>query len=427
MLIPKLAFRNMLAHRQRSVIMFIISALVSCVVFLFMAFSDGEVQNFKTGLMALDEPSSDIVAFAPGFKTANDEGEDWKQLSSHSIKGYPRTLDGIRGLPFVKRAAIPTTKLTLDIIAAGKRNQHFYFRGVDPANAWQVKEHLRMKEGTFFEVSDKPEIILHYKTASTIKLRPGDMVTLTGRDLFGQVIAQEALFKGYFAGEQDLVNLAELGFMNMAAYQMVSGLAPDETMSIAIDLKDGESKKEALQKLGQWASENKLELEMWDYDALPKSTLGAYALMGVYGLVRVILQVMSVSILGIMAFGMMSVVAVNLYDRKREIGTYYCLGSEKGFLIGLYTLEILMINLASTVAGVLAGLGVRKVIHSMEITTEQAGLQAVFGGSHFTLGFSTRSVVFIVCSMLVITFVTAVTTLGSRLRVAPVAALRETE
>lgn len=427
MLTLKLAFRNMLAHRQRSLIMFVISALVSCVVFLFMAFSDGEMENFKTGLMALDDPASDLVVYAPGLKTATDEGEDWKQLATHSIKGYPRILDGLRGLPFVRRAAIPTTKFTLDIIAGGKRNQHFYFRGVDPANAWQVKEHLRMKEGAFFEPSDKPEIILHYKTASTMKLHPGDTVTLTGRDLFGQVFAQEAVFKGYFAGEQDLVNLAELGFMNMAAYQLVSGLAPDETMSIAVDLQKGESKKEALGRLSQWAKEQKLELEAWDFDDIPKATVGVYALMRVYGLVRLILQAMSVSILGIVAFGMMSVVAVNLYDRKREIGTYYCLGSEKAFLIRLYTLEILMINLVSTLAGVLAGLGVRQLIQSLGITTEEAGLQTVFGGSHFTLGFTPSSVGFIVSSMLLITFVTAVTNLGSRLRVSPVAALRETE
>ena len=281
MLSPRLAFRNMLAHRQRSRIMFIVAGLVSFVVFLFMSFSDGELHNFKTGVIALSDPPADVVVFAPGVKNAYDQGEEWKEISSHSIKDYPAVLREIQSMPYVKRATTPTTALEMNLVGGGLRHENFLLRGVDPAQAYLTQEHLRMKEGTFFDAEDKPEIILHYKTASSTKLHSGDTVTLNGKNLYGQVVVQQAVFKGYFVGEQDIPNLAELGFVNMTAYRLISGFTPEETMSLFIELKRGEDKVSAIGRLGKWAKERGLDLEFWDYDQLPKSTLRVYALMHV--------------------------------------------------------------------------------------------------------------------------------------------------
>jgi ABC-type lipoprotein release transport system permease subunit len=366
------------------------------------------------------------VVYTTGFKAAYDQDEDWKRLSAYSIKSYQGILGSIRALPFVRRAGVPTTGLVMNILAAGERHENFFMRGVDPTTAWFVKDRVRMTEGAFLDVSDTPQIILHYKTASTIKMRPGDAVRLTGKDLFGQVVVQEAILAGYFKGEQDQPNLGELGFMNMAAYHAVYGFAPDETMSILVDVKKGENARSAIEKLKKWALDRSLPLEFWDYTMVPKSLRVSDAVK-IYSMFRLILQATSVIILLIVTFGIMNVVSVNLYDRKREIGTYYCLGSEKGFLVSLYTLEILMLNLASTIVGVLAGLGVRQIVNSLGIRSDASALQLVFGGSQFILGFSAGSVLFIIIAMVLVTFLTAVTTLGNGLRVSPVAALRETE
>jgi ABC-type lipoprotein release transport system permease subunit len=284
-----------------------------------------------------------------------------------------------------------------------------------------------MKEGSFFDDTDTPQVIVHYKTAPTFNARPGDTVTLTGKDLFGQVVVQEAVLKGFFAGEQDSPSLAEMGFMNMAAYQRVSGLAPDETMSIFIDLPKGSGRAAAIAKLGSWAREEARDLEFWDYDRLPASSTRISDLTHTYDLMRLILEMTGLLIMAVVTFGIMGVVSVNLYDRSREIGTYYCLGAEKAFLTRLYTLEILLLNLVSAIAGVLGGLGIRQIINSLGVQTEISGLQIVFGGSQLSIGFSASSVLFIIISIVVITLLAAVFTIGGRLRVPPVAALRQTD
>lgn len=427
MLSAKLAFRNMLAHGQRSRTMFVAVGLVSCVVFLLLAFSDGQIANLDAGILSLSDPTADVVVYPKGLRRAYRQHEDWSHLSANTIKKYPALLEELRALPFVRRAVSPTSPLTLDLYAAGQRHEKFFMRGVDPEQPWLIQDRVQMRTGEFFDRSDKPQVILHYKTARTIGVEPGGTVILSGRDLFGQVVVQPAVLKGYFAGEQDVPRLAELAFMNMAAYRLVSGLGPDEAMALFVDLKKGTDRAAALTALERHAGLRKLDLEFWSYDQLPELTAGAEDVRRIYGMIRLIVVAAGIIILLIVTFGIMNVVSVNLYDRRREVGTYYCLGSEKPFLIRLYTVEILLLNMTSAALGVGVGLAIRWAVNAARIRTDESGLQLVFGGSQFSLGMSARTILFIAVAMFAITVLTAVTTLGSRLRVSPVAALREVE
>ncbi|HVO38933.1 MAG TPA: FtsX-like permease family protein [Spirochaetia bacterium] len=421
MIVVKLALRNILAHRQRSLITAVVVGLAAFVVFLFLSFSDGEMENAEKGFLAILSPSADLAVYGRGLKTAEDEGEDWQRMSALSIKGYPSILAGIQSLPFVKRACAPTTALSLSVFAGGRKYRDFLFRGVDPAQGWVVTDFIRMTDGAFFDVSDTPQVILHRGTASTMKIRPGDKVRIVGKDLFGQVVVQDAVLAGFYVPRQDMPYLVDHGFMNMAAYRLISGFAPDETMSLFVDLTQGESRSSAVQKLTGWAEDRGLDLEFWDFKDIPRSAFGIYELL------RIVFMAASLLILGVTSLGIMSVVSVNLFDRKREIGTYSCLGGGAGFLIALYVLEILVVNLGATLAGVAAGLGVRELINALALTTEDSGFQLLVGGSGISLGLSPGTLVFIVCAALGITALTAVTTLRARLSVPPLAALREAD
>jgi len=244
---------------------------------------------------------------------------------------------------------------------------------------------------------------------------------LDGRDLFGQSVSQEVVLRGFFAPGQDNPNLTSMGYLNPAAYDLISGFNPGETLEIAVKLKPGANRPEVIAGLAAWSKAGGRHLEFLDTDTLRRDDGGIYAV------IRMIFLIVSILIVFVVSFGVMSVVSVNLYDRKREIGTYYCLGSEKGFLIRLYTAEIVILNTLATLAGIALGLIVRQIINGLQLRTEEPGLQLVFGGSQFTLGFSAGSTLFLIGLMLGVTIVTALTTLGKRLKVSPVAALRDTE
>jgi ABC-type lipoprotein release transport system permease subunit len=61
MLSLKLAFRNIFANRQRSLVIYIAITLICTVLFLFLSFSDGEIENFTRGIEGLRNPPADFV------------------------------------------------------------------------------------------------------------------------------------------------------------------------------------------------------------------------------------------------------------------------------------------------------------------------------------------------------------------------------
>jgi ABC-type lipoprotein release transport system permease subunit len=420
MLTLKLALRNMLAHGQRSFIMFLAVGLTSCFVFLFMAFSDGELRNFREVVMAAYNPPKDIVVSAKGYWAANDSGDDWETVSAHSLSDWPALLPRLQAVPGVADASAASATLWLDMQAGGQRYQNFGLRLLDPAHGWQILPFVGLKDGAWLTDGEEPQLMLHNKARASLPVRPGDRVTLTGRDLFGQVISQEVTITGFFVPGQDNPNLSGRGYLNRAAWELVSGFNRGEALEVHLKLASGARPAEVVARLQQWAKDEDLALEFTDATAWKRND------GGVYEMLRFIFQFISLLIVFVVSFGVMSVVSTNLYDRKREIGTYYCLGSEKWFLIRLYTAEILMINLGATLAGIGLGLGLREIVNALGIRTEDSGLQLVFGGSQFTLGLSADSVLFILAMMLTVTLVTALSTLGRRLKVSPVAALRET-
>jgi ABC-type lipoprotein release transport system permease subunit len=123
----------------------------------------------------------------------------------------------------------------------------------------------------------------------------------------------------------------------------------------------------------------------------------------------------------------MSVVSVNLFDRKKEIGVYYCLGCEKSFLTRLYTFEVLILNSISAISGIFLGMIVRLFINSIGITTEDPGMQLVFGGSRFTLGFNINSSLYLLGLIVILSVVTSLIVLRNCLNVRPIEAVRESE
>ncbi|MDP3177453.1 MAG: FtsX-like permease family protein [Spirochaetaceae bacterium] len=419
MLALRIALRNIVAHGHRSLIMIGAVGLVSCIVFLFLAFSDGEIENFKKGTSSYWNPPYDLRAQRQGLDAVRREGEDWADQSSLALRPYGPAIEALLAVSGVERARPRCYWLWLELFVDGKRFRDISIRGVAPESAYEIESQVAATAGSLLSFGERPELVLHQAMRERLGAEIGETATLAGKDLFGQVFVQEVFLAGYFLPDRDNPNLSATGFMNKAAYDLVSGFAPDESMELWVDLEKGADPEAARAAISKVADAAGLEIlpgrPLDDRDA------------DIYGLVRYIMMGATLLILLIVSVGVMSVVSSNLYDRRREIGTYYCLGAGKAFLIAVYAIEILVLNLAATALGILAGLGARAVFNGAGLRTSDPGLQLVFAGSKVALGLSWSSVLFLVAATVGLTLLTAVATLGSRLRVPPVAALRETE
>lgn len=123
----------------------------------------------------------------------------------------------------------------------------------------------------------------------------------------------------------------------------------------------------------------------------------------------------------------MNVVSINLFERRKEIGTYFCLGVEPPFLMAAYTTEIFIVNFFGALLGIGLVLILRLFINALNITSSDSGFQVVMGGSKFYLGLSISTVLWILGGICVITVLTSLTTLGKALKVSPLVAVKETE
>jgi ABC-type lipoprotein release transport system permease subunit len=415
----KLALRNIFSHKLRSLVVFAVIAFVSMLLFFFLAFSDGEIANFRNGLLALLNPPSDIIVMQKGLLEASEQHEKGEDLVKMTITGYRELREELLRFDFIRNVYYSPFNLYLDLYVNGQKYKWMRFRGTDVRYDDSVTSRITMVEGSMFAPGRQKRVILNIIKKEEFGIEPGQTVTLVGKDLFGQAVAEDFTLSGYFKPNIDNPNLSNTAFVDMEGYKLISGYFDDEAGALRIDLKNGYSPARALETLNDWAAKNGRDIEFHDYYRVFKYD------NDVYGMVRVILIITCFIVIFIVMFGIMNIVSVNLFDRRKEIGTYYCLGAGKLFLTLVYSLEILLVNLSAAAVGIAAGLGVSAVINSLKISSTNPGMQLVFGGSTFYLGFSLSTVIWLLAGIVFVTFITALSTLGSSLKVRPIEAVRE--
>lgn len=418
MLAFTIAWRNVLAHGQRNIILFVVTGAVSLFLFLFLAFSDGEIENIRNGVSGFWNPPSDIKAFEKSFFDAGKRGEDQMELLLDPVDEIRKA---VADHPGVTMALAHRWTQNADLFHQGTRYLGLFFFALDPMDSLQRKKYTIL-QGRDLSPGDALGILLHHRIQTSSDLQVGDEVTLTGKDFWGQISAQKVRILGFFKPQLDNPNIYSGAYIDPVAYASLSGLRPEEAHSLRIFVDSGKDPQKIRDELQESLGEN-YGIRFY----LTSEISGDSGSVQVFKTIRIILVAISLLMIFITAFGIMNVVAVNLYDRKKEIGTYFCLGTEKPFLMAVYTLEILMVNLAGTLVGLASGLGVRELVNALKLSSEDPGLQVVMGGSLFYLGLSPSTVLWILGGMMSITLLTALGSLGKALRVSPVVAVREVE
>lgn len=417
-----LALRNVGAHRRRNLIVATVVALVSTALFLVLSFSDGELENIKYGLSTFSYRSSDIRVVRDDYKALNERGE--RDAFEATVKDYAALRDSLKALPFVEEAYAYAWRGNGNLLLGDERYSDYRFRYVDAANEGYLTSRYSVRYGRDFGPGDRNVVLLHESARRTTTIREGDHVKVGGRDFFGQAFSQDATVIGFYSPNIDNPNLMGQALCDDGVRSAVTGYAPGEMNGLEIRLRRGADIGAALKELnGTWKSGPGKGLTAYRADDLRGQDGNA----SVYSVFKLILTFISLVIVGIVSFGIMNVVSVNLHDRKKEIGTYYCLGSERPFLLWMYTWEILIVNVAGTAAGLALGLGVGALINALNITTNDPGTQLVFGGSVFRLSFTQATALTIVLGIAALSVATALATLGAALKVSPLAAMRETE
>lgn len=417
----KLAFRNVFANKRRNLIIFIIFTLVITILYLFLAYGDGVVANFRNGFQALNDPRSDIIATHKDFVDVYEVNPMSEDLVSLPIVNHQKIYQGLKDMDFVESVYLKTVPITLDLFADDSRFKNLSFRGVDKSMFDYIKDKVDIVEGRMIDAEDTNVILLNEVNRDEIKVEVGDTVTALGSDLFNHVITEDFKVIGYYKPKIDTPFFTSIVFSDQKGYNNVSGYLDNEINYININIKDGKSVNASVETLNQWAQDQNLDVVFNEYgDVFVQDDEK-------YGAGRKMIRGLTYLVIVFVMIGITNMILINLYDRRKEIGTYYCVGAEKSLLMKVYTLELIMINLTATFVGVGIGYVLQRIINALEISSTNPGIQIAYGGSVFYLDFNPTSTLLLMISVILITFVISMLALRSSLKVSPIVALQETD
>lgn len=417
----KLGLRNVFANRRRNTIIFAIFTSVSTILYLFLAFGDGGVSNFRNGFQALDNPRSQIVATQKGYadlRRINANSEDLKEMT---VTNHEALREAMLDLDYVESVYAKTIPVVLDLYLNDFRFKDLSIRGVDASMLPYLKDRLEIVEGRMITPEDKNVLLLNIANKEELKAGVGDEITVLGSDLFNHVVSEDFKIIGYYRPKIDNPFFTTLVFADLMGYNGVSGYTADEVNFLNIDLKRGQSVDSRVKDLNFWADANHLDIEFNAFNDIYVQD------DQLYGTGRTMISALTYLVIFFVMIGIINMILINLFDRRKEIGTYYCIGAEKSLLIGIYTAEILMINVVSTITGILLGFGIQQLINSLKISSTNPGVQLAFGGSTFYMQFNFSTALTLLLSVVLITLLISLVSLRSSLKVSPIAALQEIE
>lgn len=420
-LIMKLAYRNIFANKRRNMMIFVIFTLVISVLYLFLAYGDGVVANFRNGFQALNDPRADIVVTKKGFSTLYEVNPHSEDLIDMPIEDGQRVYEMLEGMPFVEETYFKTVPVTLDLFVHNTRFKELSFRGIDENMFAYLEDKIEIVDGRMIEPSDENVILMNEVNREALGAAVGETVTALGSDLFHHVVTEDFQLIGYYKPKIDTPFFTSIVFSDMKGYNHISGYTSKEINYINVHVKQGTAVKRRVEALNQWAKDNEVAVEFHAYGDLFVQDDEKY------GAGRKMIMALTYLVIVFVMIGISNMILINLYDRRKEIGTYYCIGAEKSLLMWVYTLELMMVNMAATFVGVIIGFAMQQFINGLEISSSNPGIQIAYGGSVFYLDFNPVSTVLLFVSVLLITLTISMMALKSSLSVSPIVALQETD
>lgn len=248
----------------------------------------------------------------------------------------------IRKIPAVKMVA--TRTITMGMLATATGSAGVQINGVNAEQEYELSQ-LRKKIilGNEFDKDRTNQVMVGKKLADKMKLKPASKLVLTFSDTAGNIVS--AAFKVAAIYESENAPLDEKN-----VYVTMSGI--NELLStgnsfheIVVLLKKDEDVNAVQQVLRQQYPG--LQVESWR-EISPETDL----------LVRTTDQysyIIMIIIMLALAFGIINTMLMAILERTREIGMMLALGTGRLKLFLLVLLETLLLTLAGTPLGILAG------------------------------------------------------------------------
>ncbi|MBU8848903.1 MAG: ABC transporter permease [Desulfobacterales bacterium] len=347
----KIALRNLLRYKRRTMLT---SLLITLGIVLVILFS-GLAGSFKAMMIGqiTDSNLSQMQIHKKGYVSSIDTMPLNLTLDSKRYKKIEELLSSNAGIkafaPRIKLNAMlsnftDTTNIRLNAISPEKEIL------VCPDVATRMTFDKNREPGILL---NKGEVIIPEKLAKGLKLKIGDPIVLVANNKDGSVNGLNFTIAGII--ESILGPQGKEGYMHIKDAEELLRMDKPEVIEVAIRLHDFDKLekvyKEISSKLAAFINKKGMpEFEIHPWDKL--SPFSNIAIM-----IDFMTITMKIIMIAIVLISILNVMMMSVYERIREIGTMSAIGTAPSKIMGLFLAEGLLLGLISAIVGNIIGLG----------------------------------------------------------------------
>ncbi len=358
----KMAFRNMLKYKRRTLLVMLIISVITFLVLIYSGFISGVFDDVMRNSFY---ESSHGKIYYKGFY----EKKEVFPLGL-SIRDYRSVFKEIKSLypscVLVPEISVPTTfTYSSETINGFLTGSPIYIDGSLVDKYKLIKD--RMIVGDFPGVGEKG-LVISSKMAKSLGVKVGDKVIILTTDVYGSFSAVEVEVKGIYKSPKNE------GIVDLASAQDLLGLEGGATEILVYLSSHHETKK-----FSDAVSEvlKKYNLEFFDW----KEILGIIAMT--LDLTWVFNLVLYLIIGSIAVVGIMNSVLLSVFDRVRDVGTLRAIGMRRSDVFGMFIFEFGLQGVLASLVGVILGAIVLYVlsIYGVPLPAEYENYVSEFGMS----------------------------------------------
>lgn len=347
----KLATRNILRHRRRSLmtLLAIMTGVIGIVVF------GGFVQANYSGLResVIRSQYGHVQFYAPGYVQNHRKDPAGSRLTPEQVNDYMDIMNED------ERVLVSTRRLEFTgLLGNAGSSQAAMIRGVDPETESMINSALTILDGNELIAEDESGILLGEGLAQSLDAVVGDELTLLAANDDGVMNAVDVRVSGIFrsfAKEYD----DRAMMMNIHRAQQLLGI--EDIDQLVVLLGYTRDLPSFLTDFSQRANQNNLIVEYQTWDQLANFYHKVVELYdGLFIFVNIV-------IVAIVLLSITNTTMITVMERTQEIGTVRALGARRLTVTRQFLIECGTLAFVSAVIGVLVGIALSIYITSLEI------------------------------------------------------------
>jgi ABC-type lipoprotein release transport system permease subunit len=328
----KMAFRDILRHKRRSIFSAIAMGLGLTLLLMFTSFVEGEMRGSMATSIKLE--TGHIQIQAQNYDK-NKNSLVWNDLISNPgqiAEKISSTMPVIAATPRLFASGV---------ITEANASSGVKVVGIDPSSPANEPYKTGLVAGEFLTQDDTSGILIGKPLANQYKLNPGDTINLLVNTSNGDVDQQQFTVRGIYSTESSGLDKSVV-FLPLAKAQAITQ-AGDRASIIFILLKDKnqtDAVVNAIQaeglKIVPWVVLNSFIMDFQQY---------ADSFMSLFYLI----------ILAITATVIINTLIMAVYERTREIGILSAIGMRSRSIMGVFFIESAILAFGGIIVGWILG------------------------------------------------------------------------